>query len=177
VHVTLPHVRLELTRRGSYAIRSVLTLARAERGSVVPARRIAHDMRIPERFLPQVLADLSRAGLVEARLGRAGGYRLARAARSISLLDIIEATEGDTRRTSCVLTGQPCGEVAEPCDVHQMFCAAQEAILERLGSTSIADILVEADGSAEVALGDPDGRAAAGPRLAVGAAAAGSRGA
>ena len=140
-HVTLAHVRLELTRRGSYAIRAVLTLARAERGIVVPARRIAHEMHIPERFLPQVLGDLNRAGIVEARLGRAGGYRLARAPRSVSLLDIIEATEGDTRRQSCVLTGQPCGEAAKPCDVHEMFCAAQEAILERLGSTSIADVL------------------------------------
>lgn len=176
-HVTLPHVRLELTRRGSYAIRAVLTLSRAERDDVVPARRIAHEMHIPERFLPQVLGDLNRAGIVEARLGRAGGYRLARAARSISLLDIIEASEGDTRRQSCVLTGQPCGEATQPCDVHEMFCAAQEAILERLASTSIADILEDGHRPVGLAAVDAVPRERARAWLVAGPSAGGARGA
>jgi Rrf2 family protein len=132
---------LELTHRGSYAIRAVLTLARAESGEVVPARRIAKDMDIPVRFLPQVLGDLSRAGIVEARLGRAGGYRLSRPASSISLLDIIEAAEGDARRQTCVLTGNPCGRGKDPCEVHEMFYDAQEAILVRLDETSVADVV------------------------------------
>ncbi len=131
---------MELTHRGSYAIRAVLTLARAEGDEVVPARRIAKDMDIPVRFLPQVLGDLSRAGIVEARLGRAGGYRLSRPASDISLLDIIEAAEGDARRQKCVLSGQPCG-IGEPCDVHDMFYEAQEAILARLDDVSVAAVV------------------------------------
>jgi Rrf2 family protein len=132
---------LELTHRGSYAIRAVLALARAEGGDVVPARRIAKEMDIPVRFLPQVLGDLSRAGIVEARLGRAGGYRLSRPASGISMLDIIEAAEGDARRQTCVLSGKPCGQGLAPCDVHTMFFDAQEAILERLASTSVAEVV------------------------------------
>jgi Rrf2 family protein len=133
-------MRLELTHRGSYAIRAVLALARAEDGDVLPARRVAKEMNIPVRFLPQVLGDLSRAGIVEARLGRAGGYRLSKAASDISLLDIIEASEGDARRQTCVLTGQPCGQ-GDPCDVHDMFFEAQEAILARLDDVSVADVI------------------------------------
>jgi Rrf2 family protein len=133
-------MRLELTHRGSYAIRAVLKLARAQEDDVVPARRIAKEMDIPVRFLPQVLGDLSRAGIVEARLGRAGGYRLTRPATQISLLEIIEASEGDARRQSCVLSGKPCG-TGQPCDVHDMFFEAQEAILARLGSVSVADVV------------------------------------
>jgi Rrf2 family protein len=100
-------------------------------------------MDIPVRFLPQVLGDLSRAGIVEARLGRAGGYRLSKATSEISLLDIIEASEGDARRRTCVLSGRACNG-ADPCDVHEMFFEAQEAILMRLDDVSIADVL---DGS------------------------------
>lgn len=136
---------MELTHRGSYAIRAVLTLARADGDEVVPARRIAKEMDIPVRFLPQVLGDLNRAGIVEARLGRAGGYRLSRTASDISLLDVIEAAEGDARRQTCVLTGKPC-DGAEPCDVHEMFYEAQEAILQRLDGVSIAQVV--ADGAA-----------------------------
>jgi Rrf2 family protein len=135
-------VRLELTHRGAYAIRAVLTLAREDGGDVLPARTIAQRMEIPVRFLPQVLGDLSRAGIVEARLGRAGGYRLAKAPTEVSVLDIIEATEGDTRRQTCVLTGRRCGESVVTCDVHVVFWEAQVAILARLAETSVADVLV-----------------------------------
>jgi Rrf2 family protein len=134
-------MRLELTHRGAYAIRAVLTLAREHDGRVVPARAIAREMDIPVRFLPQVLGDLSRAGLVEARLGRAGGYRLTRDADRISLLEVIEAVEGDARRQTCVLTGRRCGASSEPCDVHDIFSDAQVAILTRLADTTVADIV------------------------------------
>ncbi len=134
-------VRLELTHRGAYAIRAVLTLAREDGGIVVPARTIAQRMEIPVRFLPQVLGDLSRAGIVEARLGRAGGYRLGKEPTDISVLDIIEATEGDTRRQTCVLTGLRCGEAKVDCDVHVVFSEAQVAILTRLAETTVADVL------------------------------------
>ena len=133
---------MELTHRGSYAIRAVLTLARADKDEVVPARRIAKEMDIPVRFLPQVLGDLNRAGIVEARLGRAGGYRLSKAAADISLLDVIEAAEGDARRQTCVLSGKPC-DGNDPCDVHDMFYDAQEAILQRLDGVSIADVVAD----------------------------------
>jgi Rrf2 family protein len=132
---------LELTHRGAYAIRAVLTLARQGGADVVPARTIAKRMDIPARFLPQVLGDLNRAGIVEARLGRAGGYRLSRSPTAISVLDIIEATEGDARRQTCVLTGRRCGESSVPCDVHAVFSEAQIAILARLSETTVADVL------------------------------------
>jgi Rrf2 family protein len=137
-------MRLELTHRGAYAIRTVLTLARRREDGVVPARAIAREMDIPVRFLPQVLADLTRAGLVEARLGRSGGYRLSRDPARICLLEVIEAAEGDARRQTCVLTGQPCGSTADACGVHDVFNLAQVAILTRLADTTVADILMHA---------------------------------
>ncbi len=142
---------MELTHRGSYAIRAVLTLARAQGEDVVPARRIAKEMDIPVRFLPQVLGDLSRAGIVEARLGRSGGYRLSRPATEISLLDVIEAAEGDARRQTCVVTGRACG-VGVHCDVHDVFYEAQEAILARLSDVSVGEVVA---GSASASLSEP----------------------
>lgn len=149
-------MRLELTHRGSYAIRAVLALARSSGEDVVPARRIAKEMDIPARFLPQVLGDLNRAGIVEARLGRAGGYRLSRPAADISLLDIIQAAEGDARRQTCVLTGKPCDGI-DPCDVHDMFYEAQEAILQRLDGVSVAAVVAGGDKVPGVAGGPASG--------------------
>lgn len=133
-------MRLELTRRGDYAVRAMLALAAAdEKDGPISARRIATQMGIPARFVPHVLQDLVAAGLVVARTGRLGGYRLARPAAAISLLNVIEAVEGDARRQSCVLRGGPCG-LDGYCAVHRVFVAAQEALLEPLANATLADV-------------------------------------
>jgi Rrf2 family transcriptional regulator, iron-sulfur cluster assembly transcription factor len=133
-------VRLELTKRGDYAVRAMLALARGSGNGLLSARRISDAMVIPVRFLPQVLADLQRAGLVEAAPGRAGGYRLARDAAAISLLDVIEAVEGESRRRTCVLRGGPCA-LDGTCDVHDVFFRGQEALLETLAHSTLAELV------------------------------------
>lgn len=130
-------MRLELTKRADYAIRAVLALARAADGERRSVRQVAADQRIPVRFLPQVMGDLAQAGLVEATVGRSGGYRLAKPSKEISLLDVVEAVEGDSRRRICILRGGPCA-LDGVCDVHAVFAAAQEDVLRRLSATTIA---------------------------------------
>ena len=132
-------MRLELTRRGDYAVRAMLALARQPAGELMSARRIAEEMEIPVRFLPQVMSDLGRAGLVEATTGRSGGYRLARPPAEISLLEVVEAVEGDSRRRTCVLRGGPCGADGH-CDVHDVFFAAQDAMLGTLSAADLASL-------------------------------------
>jgi len=133
-------MRLELTKRGDYALRAVLALARATHEERRSVRDVAIEHGIPIRFLAQIMTALSQAGLVEAALGRRGGYRLAKPAAAISLLEVVEAVEGDSRRRSCVLRGGPCAIIGV-CDVHEAFAAAQEDVLHHLGETSVADAI------------------------------------
>jgi Rrf2 family protein len=130
-------MRLELTKRADYAIRTVLALARAADDERLSVRRVAADQRVPERFLPQVMRDLVRAGLVDGTVGRAGGYRIAKPPAEISLLDVVEAVEGDSRRRVCILRGGPCA-LDGVCDVHAVFAAAQDDVLQRLRATTVA---------------------------------------
>jgi Rrf2 family protein len=130
-------VRLELTKRADYAIRAALALGEAGPDERLSVRRIAAELAIPQRFLPRAMADLVAAGLVEGVAGRAGGYRLARPASEITLLDVIEAVEGDSRRRVCVLRGGPC-RLDGVCDVHEVFAAAQEDMIRRFGAATIA---------------------------------------
>jgi Rrf2 family transcriptional regulator, iron-sulfur cluster assembly transcription factor len=132
-------MRPELTKRADYAIRAMLALSRSSGEGPMSARHIAEDWAIPVRFLPQVLGDLGRAGLVRAEPGRNGGYRLGRRASEISLLDIIEATEGDNRRRTCVLRGGPCGASGE-CAVHAVFAEAQDALLTTLSQANLGEL-------------------------------------
>lgn len=133
-------MRVALTKRADYAIRTVLALARTPTDERRSVRWLAADQRVPARFLPRVMADLVRAGLVEATLGRTGGYRLAKAPAAIPLLDVIEAVEGDGERRVCVLRGGPCAMDAV-CDVHVVFASAQADVVRRLGATTVEETI------------------------------------
>jgi len=132
-------MRLELTKRGDYAVRAMLALTRGAGNGLQSSRRIADAMDIPVRFLPQVLADLQRAGLIEAAPGRAGGYKLSRDPEALTLLEVVEAVEGDSRRQSCVLRGGPCG-VDGFCDVHAVFFEGQEALRGTFARSTMAEL-------------------------------------
>jgi Rrf2 family protein len=132
-------VRLELTKRADYAIRAVVALAAADPGERLSVRRIAADRAIPVRFLSLVMADLVAARIAEGATGRSGGYRLARPAAAISVLEVIEAVEGSSRRETCVLRGGPC-QLNGVCDVHHVFAATQEGMIRRLGAATIASL-------------------------------------
>lgn len=135
-------IRVSLSRRGDYAVRTMLALGRhAVSGApeLLPAARIAEQMGIPTGFLAHVLADLSRAGLVMGRAGRNGGYRLALPAVEIDLLRIVDAVEERSGLARCVLRGGPC-DVDGRCAVHHAFAGATEALRAELRRTRLADL-------------------------------------
>jgi Rrf2 family protein len=132
-------MRLDLTKRSDYAIRAMLALAKTKDG-LLSSRKIAQEMHIPPRFLPQIMGDLTRAGLVDAHPGRAGGYRLAKPADSVTLLMVIEGVEGDPHRQICVMRGTPCGVDGE-CGVHYVFYAAEGALLQHLQSATLKSVI------------------------------------
>ena len=133
-------MRLALTKRADYAIRAVFALARAPRGEWISVRQLAADQAIPVAFLPRVMRDLVAGQLVDGARGRTGGYRLARRPDEVSLLDIVEAVEGDLRRRGCILRGGPCPPNGV-CAVHPVFAAAQDDLLERLARARVADLI------------------------------------
>ncbi|MGH2464102.1 MAG: RrF2 family transcriptional regulator [Candidatus Limnocylindrales bacterium] len=136
-------MRLELTRRGDYGVRAMLALSAAHEDDPdrVTVREIAALMGVPVRILPSVMGRLAKADLVIATEGRAGGYVLARPMSSISLLTIIEAIEGDTRRQRCVLRGGPCG-VGAVCTVHAVFARAEDKLRGELAEATLADVRI-----------------------------------
>ena len=141
-------MRLELGRRADYAIRAAVDLARhAADGGRRKARDIAEAMEIPSSYVPQILAELVRAGLVSSEAGRSGGYVLARPPEQISLLEVVRSVDGEMVSTVCVLRGGPC-RWDDMCAVHVPWARAQQAMLGSLEQASLGD-LVEIDAALE----------------------------
>ena len=132
-------MRLTFSKQGDYAVRAMLALAGAEPGTWLSVTRMSAAMAIPERVLPRVMRDLDAAALVEARTGRTGGYRLARPASSITLLDVIAAADPEDDEHRCVLRGIPCG-LDGRCAVHDVFAEARAALGERLARTTLEEL-------------------------------------
>jgi Rrf2 family protein len=133
-------LQLELSSEGRYALRALVYLAWA--GERVTASRISAEAGVPRRLLARILADLSRAGLVESEQGRGGGSRLARPADGITLREAVEAVEGPFGVTRCIMEDRACGEGA-PCALHEAWEEGQRAILEYLDDQTLQDFVAQ----------------------------------
>jgi Rrf2 family iron-sulfur cluster assembly transcriptional regulator len=138
---------LQLSRRADYSVRTVLFLAGAwGDGTYRKIREISDAMSVPRSFIPQVVGDLIRAGLVEAKAGRAGGYRLSRRPNDISLLQVVEASEGTLLPLRCTLRGVAC-DVNNPCPVHPAWFEAAQALRSSLAMATLAEAVAAGNDS------------------------------
>jgi Rrf2 family protein len=85
---------LRITTRTLYAIRALYDLAYHRGGQATQAKEIAERQGIPLRFLEQILQDLRKAGIVEARRGPRGGYALARPPGEVTMAAVLRAVRG-----------------------------------------------------------------------------------
>ncbi len=85
---------MRLSRASAYALGAVLQLAHAPAGMPIPCSQLAKLGHMPERFLLQVLRNLVNHGILVSTRGVDGGYALARSLDDVSLLQILEATDG-----------------------------------------------------------------------------------
>ena len=133
-------MQVTLGRKGDYSVRAVLDVARHSDTGRRKAREIAREMEIPHSYVAQILADLVRHGLLTAVAGPSGGYRLSRPSSQITLLEVVEAAEGQTTLETCVLRGGPCDWI-DACPVHETWWRGQTALRESLAATTFADMV------------------------------------
>jgi len=91
---------MKLTRASSYALHAVVYMAGQKPNKPVPSHLVARARGIPERFLLKVLKPLVSVRILHSIKGPNGGYRLARPANQVSLLELIEAVDGPIRGQS-----------------------------------------------------------------------------
>lgn len=123
---------MQLSRKADYALLAVAYMARLKKGELASIGRIATAQSIPREFLAKILKELTMAGILVSFRGVTGGYRLARPARDISFLDVIEAMEGPVRINLCVEGGH-CGCTHEKgCEIRPFFVKQQKLITRAL---------------------------------------------
>jgi Rrf2 family protein len=149
------------SKQCEYALRAVLYLALRPAGALVPIRELTLALKIPYHFLGKILQDLAQQGLLRSHKGPAGGFGLRRPAGEITLLEIVEAVDGDALLRRCVLGFPECSG-KHPCAMHTRWEGLRREIHLMLGARNIVEL---AEGTGKQAYA----RARAAPQAAAGA--------
>jgi Rrf2 family protein len=132
-----------------WALHCCTVLALVPPGGTLSAARLAEFHGVPPAYLAKHLQALSQAGIVAADPGPRGGYRLARPAGRISVLEVILAIDGDQPAFRCEEIRQrgpaACGPQAyrRPCGIATVMAKAERVWREELKTTSVADLVVD----------------------------------
>ncbi|HBK45529.1 MAG TPA: SUF system Fe-S cluster assembly regulator [Xanthomonadaceae bacterium] len=130
---------LRVTKLTDYAT-VVLTVLAARRGEVLSASELAEQAGLESPTVSKLLKPLAQAGLVEGLRGVHGGYRLARPASDITLIEIVEAMEGPLAITECSQDHGQCG-IAHQCGVRSNWRLINDVVAEALRGVTLAQML------------------------------------
>jgi Rrf2 family protein len=127
----------------------IISLHLARRAGIgsgpVAARELADAERLPADYVEQILLRLRRAGLVESVRGAKGGYYLARDPSTISVRDVMTASEHQTFEVNCAshpVDADRCSPGAQ-CSIRPVWVALQQRVDDLLGGISLADLMKE----------------------------------
>jgi Rrf2 family protein len=130
---------MKLSHISGYAVRALVHLHGTEPGKLVASHIIAQAGGMPERFLLKALLPLVKARILHSVKGPHGGYRLARPARGITLLEVVEALDGPVRGSAPQAVTAGDGQLDRRL---QAACDGAAAIVRRnLGRVSLADLV------------------------------------
>lgn len=137
---------MRITTKSRYGTRMVLDIALHGQTGPVPISDIAQRQGISEKYLEKLINELKKAGLITSRRGVGGGHSLARPASRITAGDIVRALEKN--ETMALAPCSDCGEctAAGQCMTRGIWIEAAQAIMRKLDSISIQDLLNDARG-------------------------------
>ena len=106
---------MKFSTKDRYALLLMVELASATPGEYLPLKAVSDNQGISVKYLEQIVAPLSKAGLVESGRGSQGGYRLTKAPADYTAGEILRAIEGSVAPIPCL------GSSAESCP-HRAQC-------------------------------------------------------
>ncbi len=137
---------VKLSEGVEWGVHCATLLALAPDGKPVRREFMATHYGLPDAYLGKNLQAMAKAGVLHAIPGPRGGYRLARAAAEITVLEVVEALEGSAPVFSCQEIRQhgsgalPPSECGRPCTVDAVMRQAENAWRSTLRSVTVADL-------------------------------------
>jgi FeS assembly SUF system regulator len=149
---------IRLSRLADYGIVIMTHMARiSERQQTAP--EIAAQTHLPLPMASKILKGLVHAGLMVSHRGAKGGYGLARAARDITVADVIVALEGPIALTACIEHGPGECDLESLCPARANWRRINDAIREALEGITLLEMAQAVPAAFGVPIGELAGPA------------------
>jgi Rrf2 family protein len=143
-----------ISNKAKYAFRALLAIAASPEGVALTSSDIARRHAIPHKFLEQILLDLKKAGVLDSRRGKSGGYVMLRPADTVSFGEVLRLFEGPLAPLPCLSRNayrrcEDCESEAN-CEIRREFARAYDASRQVLDTRTLGDALNNTDIGHEV---------------------------
>ena len=132
-----------LSNKAQYAFRALTYLVDKYSQGPVLISDIAKKKKIPLKFLENILLELKKAGILDSKKGKGGGYFLAKDPHNILLADVLRLVDGPIALLPCVSLHfyQKCSNCDEKnCGLNRVMIEVRDANLAILEKKTVADI-------------------------------------
>lgn len=131
---------MKISTKGRYALRLMLDLAINQTSGYIPLKAVAQRQEISDKYLEQIIHQLSKNGFVVSARGAQGGYRLARLPEEYTVGEILRTVEGSLAPVSCLDCSTPCDKI-DSCITIGLYKKIQNAIDGIVDHTTLADMI------------------------------------
>jgi len=134
-----------LSKKTKYAFHALTFLGKQENRNPVLISVVAEKTRVPKKFLESILLDLRKAGILNSKMGKGGGYYMMKDAKDIYLSDVIRMFNGPIALLPCASLNyyEPCEECSNEvaCGLNRMLIEVREETLKILENKSLQDMI------------------------------------
>ncbi|MBI1909456.1 MAG: Rrf2 family transcriptional regulator [Deltaproteobacteria bacterium] len=128
-----------MAQTAEYALRVMAEMAVQRSRGPFRARDLAKKAHVPPAFLSKVMRQLVKAGLLEARHGRGGGFFLTRPLSKISFAEILAAVGSEFESNRCLFGWKKCPK-KNPCLLHNQWKGMKGRLLRWAKETTLKDV-------------------------------------
>ena len=129
---------MKISTKGRYGLRILADIALHQNGAPRLIREIAESQKLSQKYVSRIIIGLRKGGFLESIRGAHGGYRLARPASEINLLEVFEATEGKVCIIGCAECPKKCAR-ADGCAERPVWKLLNENIKKTLAGITLEE--------------------------------------
>lgn len=135
-----------LSKKTQYAFKALTFIAERKKEGPVLIAEIAKKKRIPLKFLENILLEMRKAGLLESKKGKGGGYFFKVDPKEIRLAQVMRLIEGPIALLPCVSLNfyERCKDCDEKkCGLNRVMIQVRDNMLTVLENKTVYDLIAK----------------------------------
>ena len=129
---------MQLTKSTDYGVRLLIYLALQPEGKLASIDEISDAYDLPRNTVVKVVHQLGKAGVIETRRGKGGGFLLGRKATEINIGEVVELLEGPMVVVDC--DARQC-KIKPACELKRILNQATLSFVNVLKAYTVADLV------------------------------------